>query len=120
MIISSTLTEDQVGSLSKVLWEHRGAIGWTIADLKGISPSVCTHKIFMEEDAKPIRQMQRRLNPNMQEAVKKEVIKLLDIGVIYPISDSRKLFLRKQESQSSLIRKGNWCPLVSPLGGEYA
>ena len=65
MIISNKLTEEQVGKLSKVLWEHRGAIGWTIADLKGISPSVYANKIFLEEETKPIRQIQKYLNPNM-------------------------------------------------------
>ena len=46
------------------------------------------HKILMEESYKPTVQPQRRLNLNMQEVVKKEVLKLLDVGVIYPISDS--------------------------------
>ena len=43
----------------------------------------------MEDDARPIKQMQRRLNPTLQEVVKKEVLKLLDVGIIYPISDSK-------------------------------
>ncbi|RVW35037.1 hypothetical protein CK203_079865 [Vitis vinifera] len=60
----------------------------TIYDLKGISPLVCTHHIYMEEDAKPVRQPQRRLNPHMQEVVRGEVLKLLQAGIIYPISDS--------------------------------
>ncbi|KAM1763596.1 hypothetical protein ACFX11_002924 [Malus domestica] len=47
------------------------------------------HRILLEEGAKPSREAQRRLNPPMLEVVKKEVIKLLDCGVIYPISDSR-------------------------------
>ena len=64
-------------------------MGWTIADLKGISPKFCTHKIYLEEGAKPTRDVQRRLNPNMKEVVMKEVIKLLDAGIIYPISDSK-------------------------------
>ncbi|RVW62631.1 Retrovirus-related Pol polyprotein from transposon 17.6 [Vitis vinifera] len=64
------------------------AIGWQISDLKGISPLVCTHHIYMEEDAKPVRQPQRRLNPHMQEVVRGEVLKLLQAGIIYPISDS--------------------------------
>ncbi|CAN6707377.1 unnamed protein product [Malus baccata var. baccata] len=42
-----------------------------------------------EEGAKPTREAQRRLNPPMMEVVKKDIIKLLDCGVIYPISDSR-------------------------------
>ncbi|KAM1757990.1 hypothetical protein ACFX11_007166 [Malus domestica] len=47
------------------------------------------HRILLEEGAKPTREAQRRLNPPMMEVVKKEIIKLLDCGVIYPISDSR-------------------------------
>ncbi|KAL6311245.1 hypothetical protein AAG906_005764 [Vitis piasezkii] len=42
----------------------------------------------MEEEAKPIRQLQRRLNPHLQEVVRAEVLKLLQAGIIYPISDS--------------------------------
>ncbi|BBN70458.1 transposable element gene [Prunus dulcis] len=65
------------------------ALGWTIADIKGISPSMCMHRILMEEDSKPSRDAQRRLNPNMKEVVRAEVLKLLDAGIIYPISDSK-------------------------------
>ena len=71
-----------------ILKIHKEAIGWTIADLKGISPSICMHHIYIEYNAKPTREMQRWLNPNMQEVVRKEVIKWLDAGIIYPISDS--------------------------------
>jgi hypothetical protein len=75
--------------LLDVLREHKEAIGWTIDDIKGISPSVVMHKIHLEEDTKPSREPQRRLNPTMQEVVRGEVIKLLDAGIIYPISDSK-------------------------------
>ena len=47
------------------------------------------YRILLEEDAKPTREAQRRFNPPMMEVVKKEIIKLLDVGVIYPISDSK-------------------------------
>ncbi|GKA02467.1 putative reverse transcriptase domain-containing protein [Tanacetum coccineum] len=57
-------------------------------DIKGISPSYCTHKILMEDDYKPIIQPQRRLNPKVQDVVKNKIVKLLDSGLIYPISDS--------------------------------
>ena len=69
--------------------KYKEAIGWIIADIKGLSPSLCMHKILMEEDFKPTREAQRRLNPPMMEVVKKEIMKLLDAGVIYPISDSK-------------------------------
>ncbi|KAL6346207.1 hypothetical protein AAG906_027957 [Vitis piasezkii] len=88
VVVSSILTSDQEDSLLGVLRKCKKAIGWQISDLKGISPLVCTHHIYMEDDAKPVRQPQRRLNPHMQEVVRGEVLKLLQAGIIYPISDS--------------------------------
>ena len=88
IIISSTLAAEEKEKLLEVLRLHKRAIAWKIMDIKGINPSFCTHKILMEDEYKPSAQHQRRLNPNMQEVVKKEVIKLLDAGLIYPISDS--------------------------------
>ena len=54
----------------KVLKEHKGSLGWIVADIKGISPSICTNKILMEKEFKPKVQPQRRLNPSMKEVVK--------------------------------------------------
>ncbi|XP_021759252.1 uncharacterized protein LOC110724165 isoform X1 [Chenopodium quinoa] len=88
VIIASNLTPTQEQKLVQVLKEHKTALGWTVADIKGYSPSMCQHRILLEEGAKPVRQVQRRLNPPMMEVVKKEVLKLLEVGVIYPISDS--------------------------------
>ncbi|KAL5582669.1 hypothetical protein UlMin_015111 [Ulmus minor] len=87
VIINSYLNDLEEEKLLRVLREHRKAIGWTIDDIKGISPSICMHKILMEETYKPLVQPQQRLNPSMQEVVKKEVVKLMDAGIIYPISD---------------------------------
>ncbi|CAN6725389.1 unnamed protein product [Malus baccata var. baccata] len=89
VIVSSSLTALEEEKLIRVLKEHKTAIGWTLADIKGISPTTSMHRIFLEEGAKPTREAQRRLNPPMMEVVKKEIIKLLDCGVIYPISDNR-------------------------------
>ncbi|KAM2692977.1 hypothetical protein EV2_007201 [Malus domestica] len=89
VIVSSSLTALEEEKLIQVLKEHKTAIGWTLADIRGISPTTCMHRILLEEGAKPTREAQRRLNPPMMEVVKKEIIKLLDCGVIYPISDSR-------------------------------
>ena len=88
VIISSKLSALQEEKLVQVLKEHKTAIGWTIANIKGISPSTCMHHILLEEGAKPSHQPQRRLNPPMMDVVKKEILKLLEVGVIYPISDS--------------------------------
>jgi hypothetical protein len=88
VIISSSLSMTEEKSLIQVLKANKEAIGWTLSDLKGISPSYCMHNIMMEDDYKPVAQPQRRLNPIMKEVVRKEVVKLLEAGMIYPISDS--------------------------------
>ncbi|GJT30832.1 reverse transcriptase domain-containing protein [Tanacetum coccineum] len=55
---------------------------------EGINPEFCSHKILMKEDYEPAVQHQRRVNPKIHDVIKKEVEKLLDAGLIYPISDS--------------------------------
>ena len=56
VIISSSLESEQENKLLEILRTHKTAIGWTIADIKGISPLICTHRIHLEEDVKPSRQ----------------------------------------------------------------
>ncbi|XP_070676289.1 uncharacterized protein [Malus domestica] len=89
VIISSSLTAQEKSKLVRVLKEYKTAIGWTLADIKEISPTTCMHRILLEEGSKTSREAQPRLNPPMMEVPKKEIIKLIDCGVIYPISDSR-------------------------------
>ena len=88
IIISASLNEAQEEKLLRVLRGHKAAIGWSLADLKGIRPSMCMHRILLEDDYKSSVEAQRRLNPTMKEVVRKEVLKWLDAGVIYPISNS--------------------------------
>ena len=88
VIVNAYLTDLQLEKLLRVLRSRKKAIGWSISDLKGLSPSFCMHRILMEENCKPIVEHQRRLNPNMKEVVRLEVLKLLDAGIIFPISDS--------------------------------
>ena len=88
VIISSSLTAMEEEKLLRVLQDHKQALGWSLADLKGIRPSMCMHRILLEDGHKPSVEAQRRLNPTMKEVVRKEVLKWLDTRVIYPISDS--------------------------------
>ncbi|KAK1668135.1 hypothetical protein QYE76_056294, partial [Lolium multiflorum] len=83
------LCEFEEERLLQILKKHRGAIGYTLDDLKGISPSICQHAINMEDDAKPVVEPQRRLIPKMKDVVRNEVLRLLEAGIIYPIADSR-------------------------------
>ena len=88
VIISTSLTEIEEDKLLRVLRDHKNALGWSLADLKGIRPSMCMHRILLEDGHKPSVEAHRRLNPTMKEVVRKEVLKWLDTGVIYPIFDS--------------------------------
>ena len=89
VIISANLSEHEEEILLKTLKKHRAAIGYTLDDLKRISPTLCQHKILVEKYAKPVRDSQRRLNPKMKEVVRKEILKLLEAGIIYAIADNQ-------------------------------
>ncbi|GKD73272.1 hypothetical protein Tco_1331554 [Tanacetum coccineum] len=88
VVISALLHDDEKKRLISILKKYKEAFAWKTSDIPGISPYFCKHKINLEDDAKPVIQRQRRLNPNMKEVMKKEIIKLLDAGIIYIIKDS--------------------------------
>nr|GEV71219.1 DNA-directed DNA polymerase [Tanacetum cinerariifolium] len=88
VIIVKDLSVKEKTALITVLKSHKRVIAWKLSDIKGIDPEFCTHKILMEEDFEPAVQHQRRVNPKIHDVIKQEVIKLLDAGLIYPISDS--------------------------------
>ncbi|XP_071928190.1 uncharacterized protein [Coffea arabica] len=88
VIVSADLDDEQCAKLLRVLRRCKKAIGWTISDIKGISPSICMHRILLEDNCKPVVETQRKLNPNMKEVVRNEILKWLDAGIVFPISDS--------------------------------
>ncbi|GKB78294.1 reverse transcriptase domain-containing protein [Tanacetum coccineum] len=88
VIIAKDLKDDENDRLLKVLKSHKRAIAWKISDIKGIDLHFYTHKILMKDDFKSTVQHQRRVNPKIHEVIKKEVVKLLDARLIYPILDS--------------------------------
>nr|GEW39330.1 reverse transcriptase domain-containing protein [Tanacetum cinerariifolium] len=88
VIIAKDLSFEEKAALIKVLKSHKQAIAWKLSDIKGINPKFCTHKILMEDDFEPAVQHQRRVNTKIHDVIKKEVLKLLDSELIYPISDS--------------------------------
>ena len=86
--ISAELTENEEQRLLQILGEYKEAIAWSIKDLKGISPSIYMHKILLNDNAKTSVEHQRRLNPVMKDVVRNEVLKWLNAGFIYAISDN--------------------------------
>jgi hypothetical protein len=57
--------------------------------MKGIHPDTCIHHIYTQGGVTPIRKPQTRMNPTLKDIVKEEIQKLLNVGFIYPISDSK-------------------------------
>jgi hypothetical protein len=88
IIVRDELSPEEIDKLLNLLKKHKKVIEYSISDLKGISPTFCTHRIPLEEQCKLVIEHQIRLIHAMREAVKKEVIKLLDVGIIYPVSHS--------------------------------
>nr|GEZ45189.1 DNA-directed DNA polymerase [Tanacetum cinerariifolium] len=88
LIITKDLSVEEKTALITVLKSHKRAIAWKLSDIKGIDPEFCTHKILMEEYFELAVPHQRRVNPKIYDVIKQEVIKLLEAGLIYPISDS--------------------------------
>jgi len=82
--ISDKLTQEQTLRLMAVLQKHHSAFGYSLQDLKGISPALCTHHIPKD----PNIPLSRELNNAMREVVKKEVLKLLHAGIIYVVPHS--------------------------------
>ncbi|CAM8951253.1 unnamed protein product [Rhodiola kirilowii] len=89
VIVNVSLTDVETQRLLDVLRKYRQALGYSIDDLKGISPDLCMHRINLEDDARPSRDALRRLNPKLNDVVKKEILKLLDAGIIYSVADSK-------------------------------
>ncbi|GJU64534.1 reverse transcriptase domain-containing protein [Tanacetum coccineum] len=92
VIISSKLLTQKKGKLVSVLKKHKEAFAWKTTDIPGMCPSFCKHKIQLLDDKKPVVQKQRRLNPNMQEVVKKEIVKLLDTESVEVFMDDFFVF----------------------------
>nr|GFA51233.1 reverse transcriptase domain-containing protein [Tanacetum cinerariifolium] len=88
VIIAKDLNVNEKTALINVLKSRKKAIAWKLTDIRGIDPEFYSYKILLEEDFSPKVQSQRRVNPKIHDVIKKEVKKLLDAGLIYPISDS--------------------------------
>nr|GEV49678.1 reverse transcriptase domain-containing protein [Tanacetum cinerariifolium] len=88
VIIAKDLSVEEKTDLIMVLKSHKRAIAWKLSDIKGIDPEFCTHKFLMEEDFEPWFNIREGSIPKFMMSSKNEVLKLLDAGLIYPISDS--------------------------------
>ena len=88
VIIFASLSPTKEEKLIEVLRRHKSSLAWSIADIKGLSLTICMHKILTEESFKPSIKHKWRLNLAMKEVVRGDVLKLLNVGIIYVISDT--------------------------------
>nr|GFA27712.1 reverse transcriptase domain-containing protein [Tanacetum cinerariifolium] len=88
VIIAKDLSVNEKSALIDVLKSRKKAITWKLNDIRGINPEFCLHKILLDDDFSPKVQSQRKVNTKIHDVIKKEVEKLLDAGLIYPISYS--------------------------------
>ena len=88
VIVNRNLTSGELTLLLNKLRKYHKALGYSLDDVPGISPDLCMHRIHLEDESTSSVEHQRRLNPNLKEVVQKEIMKLLNEGIIYPISDS--------------------------------
>ena len=56
MIIFSKINKEQEEQLLEVLRQNEDAIGWTLTDLRGLDPSLCSHRIILEDEPRPVRE----------------------------------------------------------------
>ncbi|RDY06734.1 putative mitochondrial protein, partial [Mucuna pruriens] len=105
---TNTLHREQKEKLLKVLRQHKKLIRWKLSDLPRINPSICTHRILMEEEAHPIRQQQRRLNPSILDVVKKELVygfnPLIHLDLL-PLLDVASRLNEDQLSKAQFVKK---------------
>nr|GEZ79367.1 reverse transcriptase domain-containing protein [Tanacetum cinerariifolium] len=88
VIILKDLSVNEKSALIEVLKSRKKPIAWKLTDIRVIDLEFCSHKILLEDDYSPKVQSQRRVNLKIHDVIKKEVEKILDAGLIYPISDS--------------------------------
>nr|GEW85819.1 reverse transcriptase domain-containing protein [Tanacetum cinerariifolium] len=88
VIIAKDLSVNEKSALIDIFKSRKKAITWKLTNIRGINPEFCSHKILLKDDFSPKVQSQRKVNPKIHDVIKKEVEKLLDAGLIYPISDS--------------------------------
>ncbi|GKB38294.1 reverse transcriptase domain-containing protein [Tanacetum coccineum] len=124
VIIAKDLSVEEKPALIKVLKSHKRAIAWKLSDIKGINPKFCTHKILMEKDYKLAVQHQRRVNPKIHDVIKKEVEKLLDARLIYPISDRWRVCIDYQKLNEATRKDHFPLPFIDQMlkrlaGNEY-
>ncbi|OAO89358.1 hypothetical protein AXX17_ATUG01560 [Arabidopsis thaliana] len=101
VIVNASLNPAELTLLLSKLRNHRKALGSSLDDIAFISPDVCMHRIHLEDESKSSVEHQRRLNPNLKEVVKNDIMKLLEAGIIYRISHSNLIPIHPDDQEKT-------------------
>ncbi|XP_015162183.1 uncharacterized protein [Solanum tuberosum] len=101
VILSLTLSDGQVEAGLIILKKRKASLGWQMSDIHDISPALCMYKIYMVERHNSSAHHQWRLNPLMKDMVRKEVIKWLDAGIVYPISYGKWIIIAPEDQEKA-------------------
>nr|GEU70175.1 putative reverse transcriptase domain, ribonuclease H-like domain, aspartic peptidase domain protein [Tanacetum cinerariifolium] len=110
VVISSQLSKEKKNKLISILKKHKQAFSWKTTNIYGICPSFCKHKIQLLDDKKPVVQKQRRLNPNMQEVVKKEIVNSWILGERRLQVGREKRKLEQRKDGTLCFNRRSWIP----------
>ncbi|RVW88325.1 Transposon Ty3-I Gag-Pol polyprotein [Vitis vinifera] len=84
--VSSLMTQEETQSIQNILRSNHDIFAWTHSDMKGIHPSIASHKLNVLPAARPVRQKIRRFHPDRQRVIQDEINKLLEAGFIREVS----------------------------------
>lgn len=85
MKMGSKLEENEIKEYSALVDEFNDIFAWSYDELKGISREMVEHRILLIPGTRPVRQKERRMNPQLQLLVKAELERLLKAEFIKPV-----------------------------------
>jgi hypothetical protein len=83
--IGAQCTDEEKLKFTELLREFKDVFAWSCEDIFGFDPSLIQHVIPIKEGIKPFRKKQRTINPTLEATIRKELEKLLKVGIIFPV-----------------------------------
>jgi hypothetical protein len=83
--IGAQCSNEERMKFAKLLGEFQYVFAWSYEDLHGFDPGIIQHVIHIKEGIKPVRKKQIPINPTLEATIRKELEKLLKVGIIFSV-----------------------------------
>jgi hypothetical protein len=83
--IGAQCSDEEKMKFSKLLGGFQDAFPWSYGDVRGFDPGLIQHDIPIKEGIKIVRKRQRPINPALESTIRKELERLLKVGIIFPV-----------------------------------